>query len=451
MRSLSWYIKRASVMHPREVFHRIGEHVVLARLRREHRFGETRPKEVERPNDFQFCTETSDQLPALSWNFDPTDDRIHQLLQGQWSALGFPWKWEPDSHLWSRAPDTGKAWPSIFFGSIPYHAGNPFGDIRVAWEPSRLQQLVSLALLVRQDAAHAEQAIGLLENILASWIAANPPLTGIHYVSAMECALRLIAACHAVDLVRMRLRTQERTQTNLLQLVASHAPLIAKRLSLYSSAGNHTIAEGCGLVYAGTLFPEFSGASEWKSIGMRILAQESARQILPDGGGIEQALGYQLFIIDLLGLVQALLEHHAESVPATIANAVRKGRAFRSPSATARTTCLRSATRMGDMHCHAICESVGMELRIEVWLRSHSLTPGTRYFAVARHRLFAWFSTMGPWACRHALVTAMRTLSPSFCISVSKTFLLIREPTPIPATQDGEVTFVELKRTTPLS
>lgn len=51
MRSLSWYIKRASVMHPREVFHRIGEHVVLARLRREHRFGETRPKEVERPND----------------------------------------------------------------------------------------------------------------------------------------------------------------------------------------------------------------------------------------------------------------------------------------------------------------------------------------------------------------------------------------------------------------
>jgi len=283
---------------------------------------------VERPNDFQFCTETSDQLPALSWNFDPTDDRIHQLLQGQWSALGFPWKWEPDSHLWSRAPDTGKAWPSIFFGSIPYHAGNPFGDIRVAWEPSRLQQLVSLALLVRQDAAHAEQAIGLLENILASWIAANPPLTGIHYVSAMECALRLIAACHAVDLVRMRLRTQERTQTNLLQLVASHAPLIAKRLSLYSSAGNHTIAEGCGLVYAGTLFPEFSGASEWKSIGMRILAQESARQILPDGGGIEQALGYQLFIIDLLGLVQALLEHHAESVPATIANAVRKGRAF---------------------------------------------------------------------------------------------------------------------------
>lgn len=315
-------------MHLREVFHRIGEHVVLARLRCEHRFGETRPKEVEQPNDFQFCTETSDQLPTLSWNFGPTDDGIRQLLQGQWPALGFPWKWEPDSHLWSRAPDTAKAWPSVFFGSIPYHTGNPFGDIRIAWEPSRLQQLVSLALLAQQDTDHAEQAIDLLENILASWVEANPPLTGIHYVSAMECALRLIAACHAVDLVRMRLRTQERTWTNLLQLVASHAPLITKRLSLYSSAGNHTIAEGCGLVYAGTLFPEFSGASEWKAVGMRILEQESARQVLPDGGGIEQAFGYQLFIIDLLGLVQALLEHHGESVPATIANSVRNGRTF---------------------------------------------------------------------------------------------------------------------------
>jgi len=315
-------------MHLSEVFHRIGEHVVLARLRREHRFGETRPKEVEQPNDFQFCTETSDQLPTLSWNFGPTDDGIRQLLQGQWPALGFPWKWEPDSHLWSRAPDTAKAWPSVFFGSIPYHTGNPFGDIRIAWEPSRLQQLVSLALLAQQDTDHAEQAIDLLENILASWVEANPPLTGIHYVSAMECALRLIAACHAVDLVRMRLRTQERTWTNLLQLVASHAPLITKRLSLYSSAGNHTIAEGCGLVYAGTLFPEFSGASEWKAVGIRILEQESARQVLPDGGGIEQALGYQLFIIDLLGLVEALLEYHGESVPATIANSVAKGRAF---------------------------------------------------------------------------------------------------------------------------
>lgn len=328
MRSLSWYIKRASVMGPREAFHRIREHVVLATLRSEHSIAGARFKKVVQSNDFRFCTETSNQLPALSWSFHLPDDETVLLLEGQWPALGFPWQWKPDAYLWNRAPDTGKVWPSVFFGLIPYHAGNPFGDIRVAWEPSRLQQLVSLALLAHQETAHAEQAIGLLENILASWIEANPPLTGIHYVSAMECALRLIAACHALDMVRTKLSTPEQTWACLLQLVMSHAGLIVRRLSLYSSAGNHTIAEACGLVYAGTLFPEFSDANHWKTVGMRLLEQEAARQIFSDGGNIEQALGYQVFIIDLLGLVQLLLEDRCEPIPAAISNAVRGGRMF---------------------------------------------------------------------------------------------------------------------------
>ncbi len=315
-------------MHPREMLHRIGEYVDLARLRNQHRLGAPRFKTVKQPNDFSFCAKTKDQLPFLSWNFHQTDDEILRLVDGQWPALGFPWKWEPDSYVWSRAPDTGKVWPCVFFGSILYQVGNPFGDIRVAWEPSRLQQLVSLALLARGDWAQGGKAVVLLENVFTSWVEANPPLTGIHYVSALECALRLIAACHALDMVRTNLRTPQRTWTSLLQLVGSHAPLIARRLSLYSSAGNHTIAEACGLVYAGTLFPEFADASEWKTVGIRLLEQESERQILNDGGGIEQAFGYQLFIIDLLGLVQALLEHHGDPVPGAIANAVRKGRAF---------------------------------------------------------------------------------------------------------------------------
>ncbi|NOU10834.1 MAG: alginate lyase family protein [Nitrospira sp.] len=191
-----------------------------------------------------------------------------------------------------------------------------------------MQQLVSLGLLARQDAAHAEQAIVLLENILASWVEANPPLTGIHYVSAMECALRLIAVCHALDMVRTKLTTPEQTWTYLLQLVMSHAGLIVRRLSLYSSAGNHTIAEACGLVYAGAIFPELSDANHWKTVGVGLLAQEAARQIFSDGGSIEQALGYQVFIIDLLGLVQLLLEDRCEPVPVAISNAVRCGRTF---------------------------------------------------------------------------------------------------------------------------
>lgn len=328
MQGISWAIKRASVMRPREMIHRIGERIVLTKLRKAHRRGAPQFKMVDQTDVFRFCTATDAQLPQLGWDCHLTEQEIRCLMEGKWNALGFAWKWEPAISTWNYAPDTGKSWPREFFGAIPYQVGNSIGDIRVAWEPSRLQQLVSLALLARHEKVHAGKAIELLEAMLSSWVEANPPLTGIHYISSMECALRLIAACHAIDLVRKNLMTPQRTWTNLLRLVGSHAPLIAQRLSLYSSAGNHTVAEGCGLIYAGTLFSEFPEATEWKIVGMRILIQEAERQVLPDGGGIEQALGYHHFITDLLGLVRALLDHHGECVPAAITDAVQKGGGF---------------------------------------------------------------------------------------------------------------------------
>jgi len=321
-----WYVKRLSVMSRAELIHRMEAWWRLRAMARTHRKGLPFTPPLQ-PAEIGFCRSTSRMLPDLTWEFELGEAAKESLLAGHWPALGFAWRWHDDP-AWHRAPDTGKAWPRIFFGKIGYRAGNPYGDARIIWEPARLQQLVSLALLTMRDKARAAPAQALLEAILDSWMQANPPLTGIHYVSAMECALRMIAMCHALDLARDRLMAPERTWCNLLMLVSSHAPLIAQRLSLYSSAGNHTIAEGAGLVYAGTLFPELPQALRWQAQGLRILQQEAARQVLPDGGGIEQAFWYQLFIVDLLGLVQALLVHRQYPVPRAVSDAICRGRRF---------------------------------------------------------------------------------------------------------------------------
>jgi hypothetical protein len=76
------------------------------------------------------------------------------------------------------------------------------------------------------------------------------------------------------------------------------------------------------------LFPEFGQANRWKARGLDLLRQEAARQVLPDGGGIEQAFSYHRFVLDLLGLVAALLSHHGEDVPDEIADACDRGRRF---------------------------------------------------------------------------------------------------------------------------
>ena len=145
------------------------------------------------------------------------------------------------------------------------------------------------------------RAVEVIETHLLSWIVSNPPLTGIHYVSVMECALRLIAVCHAVDLIRDRLIQPERVWVGVLNLIESHAELIRKRVSGHSSSGNHTVAEAAGLVYAGLLFPRMDMAERWLANGLDLLEKEAAHQIRQDGGGREESLWYLRFVSDLYG------------------------------------------------------------------------------------------------------------------------------------------------------
>lgn len=327
MERLSWYLKRLSVMERGEIPHRIAEQARLRLLKWRQAAGRHPGAPAAGGwRGYAFCAAQEPRLPDLSWRFEPSPAEAERWRQGAWPALGFDWRWRDEPDIWRRAPDTGRLWPHAFFGGIPYRAGNPHGDIRVAWEPARLQQLVALALIARRE--DGGEAIALLELQLRSWVAANPPYLGIHYISAMECGLRLIAVFHALDLARGRLTRPEETWPAALDLVHSHAPLIEQRLSLYSSRGNHTIAECAGLVYAGLLFREHPRAARWRKRGLEILAQESARQVLEDGGGIERAFEYHRFVIDLLGLVDRLLAHAGEATPKEITAALARGRRF---------------------------------------------------------------------------------------------------------------------------
>jgi Heparinase II/III-like protein/Heparinase II/III N-terminus len=330
MERLSWYLKRLSIMDMREVPHRLREHVWIFRLRRQqNRLDRANSARAEDEAVGRCMGQTEPQLPALPWDFSPTQEETDALLKGEAAALGFRWRWRDDPAVWHTGPDSRRLWPKTFFADISYRLGNPFGDVRLIWEPSRLQQLIPLALLAaREPSEITVAAANLLEHQLRSWFSANPPFRGVHYISAMECGLRVIAVCHALDLARGALNDPGRSWTAGIRIVGTHAPFIFRRLSLHSSAGNHTIAECAALVYAGTLFPEIPESAVWRRRGLAILEQEAERQILPDGGGIEQAIWYHRFVVDLLDLVVRLLMHRDEAVPERLSGAVERGRRF---------------------------------------------------------------------------------------------------------------------------
>jgi hypothetical protein len=327
---LSWYVKRLSTMGPMEILYRVREQCFLRVMQMRHHMGRaiTQKAGVD-IRQFKFCVGKEPQLPNLPWSFNLDAKVTEDLLAGHSQALGLAWTWRPERIAWHEAPDTGKIWPQTFFGSIPYRGGNPYGDVRIAWEPSRLQHLIPLGLLAKHSKGETvDRAIALLEAQILSWVEANPLQRGIHYISAMECALRILSVSHAMDLARTRLTSSERAWDAWLTIVKGHAEFIKNRLSLYSSSGNHTIAECAGLVYAGVLLPELEEAEWWKQLGLAILEREARHQILLDGGGVEQSSRYLLFIVDLYGLVVSLLEHQRQTVPPAIRYAYTCGRLF---------------------------------------------------------------------------------------------------------------------------
>ena len=126
-----------------------------------------------------------------------------------------------------------------------------------------------------------------------------------------DLVVRKHIAYYALDLARKDLTRAEDTWTNALRLARSHAPFIEDRLSLHSSSGNHSVAEGAALVHAGLLFPEPRGARCWYETGLRLLEREAPRQVLPDGGPVEQAFWYHLFVLAQEFRLASMLEGNA--------------------------------------------------------------------------------------------------------------------------------------------
>ena len=67
----------------------------------------------------------------------------------------------------------------------------------------------------------------------------------------------------------------------------------------WSKQGNHLLFEAQRMLYAGSFFPEFKEASEWRQSGVDILNREIKVQVLPDGGHYELDPHYHLATIEI--------------------------------------------------------------------------------------------------------------------------------------------------------
>ena len=89
------------------------------------------------------------------------------------------------------------------------------------------------------------------------------------------------------------------TPSFLSYFLTNYATQAEHILNNYSKEGNHLLFEAQRMIYAGTFFPEFKEASNWRKSGIEVLNREIKKQVYPDGMHYELDPHYHLAAINI--------------------------------------------------------------------------------------------------------------------------------------------------------
>ncbi len=215
---------------------------------------------------------------------------------------------------WNRDPKHGKRAPLRFGRWVDYRDLERAGDCKFVWEPNRHLQLVVLGRAYR--ATGQERYAQALMEQLASWLDACPFGRGMNWRSTLELGIRLINWVWALDLVRESGLPGDSLRARVLESVHQHVWEIARRYSGGSSANNHLVGEAAGAFVATAYFAGLDPGGRLHRESREILVREILRQSHEDGGTREQAIGYQIFVLQFYLVVDAVARASGEPMPA---------------------------------------------------------------------------------------------------------------------------------------
>ena len=325
---LTWYARRLRSMGPREVADRaVTAGATAARrvtgdrepddaallghpdpdwaaLLADFRTGAGRPVLLDR----ETAAAVADTHPEAVKDLLAAADRV---LEHRFTYFAHPEARYEGPIAWSYDPLSDVRWPDLPSHAINHRAG--LGDPKWIWELNRLQHLpwLAQAWLLTGDERYGTEALDQLD----AWIAANPPGRGIAWRGAFEVGVRAISVLVALQgLADHPALTPERYR-RAVRMLAAGARRCWRDRSRHSSANNHLVGELAGLAAVAVLLPELARAPRWERDALGALAVEADRQILPDGVGVEQAVGYQVFTAELLAVVALLRRLRPAHVP----------------------------------------------------------------------------------------------------------------------------------------
>lgn len=146
------------------------------------------------------------------------------------------------------------------------------------------------------NAADSTKRIDWHKRLITRWLNENPPGRGRGW-DPYPTSLRL------VNWIKWLWQGNQPVE-GMIESLAVQARWLQRRIE-YHLLGNHLLANAKALVFAGLAFDGVE-AEAWHETGWRLLDQQLAEQILPDGGHFELSPMYHAIILeDLLDLLNA--------------------------------------------------------------------------------------------------------------------------------------------------
>jgi len=232
---------------------------------------------------------------------------------GRFDLLGYQGLRFGDPIDWHLDPVSGRRSPLVHWSRLDPLDASRAGDSKVVWELNRHQWMLALGQAYRLtgEERFAEAFARQVEN----WMETNPPQKGINWASSLEVALRLISWIWTMALVASSRALTPGLRLRLAGCIGAHARHIERHLSHYFSPNTHLTGEALGLFYAGVVFPALPGAARWRALGERLLAEQSERQILPDGVHFELSTCYQRYSAEIDLHFMILAQRQGVAVP----------------------------------------------------------------------------------------------------------------------------------------
>lgn len=227
---------------------------------------------------------------------------------------------------WYADFKTGWRWPLVPSRNIIFDDLDQSYDVKVPWELSRCQLLVTLgqARCLSGEERYAEACLELL----ASWLRHNPVGYGVNWACTMDVAIRAVNLVWVGALLHDSVAFDSRWRKAFYKTLFEHGTYIARNLEIGRVLGNHYLADVVGMAWLGLTLPPCPRTRRWRDHGLAEIWREVLHQFYIDGVNFESSISYHRLSLEMVLHILVLCRHKGVTVPDAVRQRVEQALVF---------------------------------------------------------------------------------------------------------------------------